>query len=78
MPVLSFPLHNSGSVPRRINGEVILRRGVLFFFFVHCLVTFLVSSFVCLSFLFPLVFLHSFHVLRNKNGDGIFDFCLSA
>ena len=32
MLVLSFPLHNSGSVPRRINGEVILRRGVLFFF----------------------------------------------
>ena len=51
MPVLSFPLHNPGSVPRRINGEVIPRRGVLFlFFFLLCLVTFLVCFFVCLSF----------------------------
>ena len=57
MLVLSFPLHNSGSVPRRINGEVILRRGVLFFFF--CALSRYISCiFICvLVILSPTVFL---------------------
>ena len=58
MLVLSFPLHNSGSVPRRINGEVILRRGVLFFFFFCALSRYISCIFICVPIIpFPPGFL---------------------
>ena len=74
MPVLSFLPHHSGSVPRRINGEVILRRGVplvsALFRYISCIFFFVLI--ILFTFLFP------FTSCVTKSGDGILFFLLGG
>jgi hypothetical protein len=73
MPVLSFLPHHPGSVPRRINGEAILTRGVFLvsalFRYISCIFCVLYHSSFLVSF-FP------FTSCVTKSGDGILIFLL--